>query len=243
MPMPLSSTHDLFVFCFRIIMKVLSSTAFEREKLYLNLCHILFNAATVCLRFPMYLKTLTAAQEYRTIFIRRTRIVRKGRLHVTSFIFKYKTPTTYPLYETTRHFLLINKGRLWVPSALRAIHLYVQSGYNLFINFDWMQILNNYIMLQCYKIEFSIRPKFSYKVERFTLDLGLGIVALKVVNALILTLFKIWNYGGGCFLVPTEWRWVHFLKENKVFILLMAHSLTFLSQILHLPEWPDLWKI
>ena len=112
MPMPLSSTHDLFVFCFRIIMKVLSSTAFEREKLYLNLCHILFNAATVCLRFPMYLKTLTAAQEYRTIFIRRTRIVRKGRLHVTSFIFKYKTPTTYPLYETTRHFLLINKGRL-----------------------------------------------------------------------------------------------------------------------------------
>ena len=38
-----------------------------------------------------------------------TRIVGKGRLWVTSFIYKYKTSTAYPLYETTRCFVPINK--------------------------------------------------------------------------------------------------------------------------------------
>ena len=38
-----------------------------------------------------------------------TRIVGKGRLWVTSFIYKYKTSTTYPLYETMHRFILLNK--------------------------------------------------------------------------------------------------------------------------------------
>ena len=36
-------------------------------------------------------------------------IVGKGGLWLTSFIYEYKTSTTYPRYETTRHFILINK--------------------------------------------------------------------------------------------------------------------------------------
>ena len=42
-------------------------------------------------------------------FDRWTWIVGKGGLWVTSFIYKYKTSTTYPLYETTQCFVLINK--------------------------------------------------------------------------------------------------------------------------------------
>ena len=38
-----------------------------------------------------------------------TRILGKGGLWVTSFIFKYETSTTYPQYETTQCFILINK--------------------------------------------------------------------------------------------------------------------------------------
>ena len=38
-----------------------------------------------------------------------SRIVGKGRLWVASFIYKYETSTTYPLYETMRCFVLINK--------------------------------------------------------------------------------------------------------------------------------------
>ena len=63
--------------------------------------------------------------------VRRTQIVGKGTLWVTSFIYKYKTSTTYPLYETTQCFVLINKWHSWVQSALPTIHLYQQSGYNL----------------------------------------------------------------------------------------------------------------
>ena len=54
---------------------------------------------------------------------RRTWIVGKDRLWVTSFIYKYKTSTTYPLYETTWRFVLINKWCLWVQSALSTIRL------------------------------------------------------------------------------------------------------------------------
>ena len=68
---------------------------------------------------------------------RRTWIVGKDRLWVTSFIYKYKTSTTYPLYETTWHFILINKWCLWVHSKLRAIRLYMQSRYNHFILLTW----------------------------------------------------------------------------------------------------------
>ena len=56
-------------------------------------------------------------------------------LWVKPFIYKYKTSTTYPLYETMGHLLLINKWRLWVQSALPTIHLYPQSGYNLYNSF------------------------------------------------------------------------------------------------------------
>ena len=38
-----------------------------------------------------------------------TRIVGKGGLWVTSFIYKYKISTTHPLYETMQCFVLINK--------------------------------------------------------------------------------------------------------------------------------------
>ena len=41
--------------------------------------------------------------------LRRTRIVGKGGLWVTSFIYKYKTSTTYPLFETMQYFVLIIK--------------------------------------------------------------------------------------------------------------------------------------
>ena len=58
------------------------------------------------------------------------RIVFKGRLWVTSFIYKYKTSTTYPLYETTQCFILINKWCSWVQSTLPTICLYPQSGYD-----------------------------------------------------------------------------------------------------------------
>ena len=60
----------------------------------------------------------------------RTQIVGKGGLWVASFIYKYKTSTTYPLYETTQSFVVINKWRSWVQSALPTIHLYPQSGYD-----------------------------------------------------------------------------------------------------------------
>ena len=60
----------------------------------------------------------------------RTQIVGQGGLGVTSFIYMYKTSTTYPLYETTQHFVLINKWRSWVQSALPTIRLYPQSGYD-----------------------------------------------------------------------------------------------------------------
>ena len=39
----------------------------------------------------------------------------KGRLWVMSFICKYKTSTTYPLYETTWRFVLINKWHEYNP--------------------------------------------------------------------------------------------------------------------------------
>ena len=56
----------------------------------------------------------------------------KGGLWLTSFIYKYKTSTTYPLYETMRCFVLINKSHLWVQSAKPTIRLYPQFGYDLF---------------------------------------------------------------------------------------------------------------
>ena len=57
-----------------------------------------------------------------------TWIVGKGGFWVTSFIYKYETSTTHPLYETTRHFILINKWPLWGQSTLPTISLYPQSG-------------------------------------------------------------------------------------------------------------------
>ena len=39
----------------------------------------------------------------------RSRIVGKDRNWVMPFIYKYKTSITYPLYETMKHFALINK--------------------------------------------------------------------------------------------------------------------------------------
>ena len=59
-----------------------------------------------------------------------TQIVGKGRLCVTSFFYKYETSTTYPLYETTQHFILKNDWCLWVQSTLPTTRLYPQSGYN-----------------------------------------------------------------------------------------------------------------
>ena len=41
-----------------------------------------------------------------------------------------KHPQTYPLYETTQHFVLINKWCLRVQSVLPTICLYPQSGYD-----------------------------------------------------------------------------------------------------------------
>ena len=58
----------------------------------------------------------------------RTWIVCKGGLHVTSFIYKYKTSTTYPLYGITQHFVLINKWHLLAQSARRAIRLMCNLG-------------------------------------------------------------------------------------------------------------------
>ena len=45
------------------------------------------------------------------------------RLHVMSFIYKYKTYTTYLLYETMHRFILLNKWCSWVQSALRVIRV------------------------------------------------------------------------------------------------------------------------
>ena len=59
--------------------------------------------------------------------------VRPG-LWVTSFIYKYETSTTYPLYETTRRFVLINKWHSWVQSALPTIRFFPQSGYDQHIS-------------------------------------------------------------------------------------------------------------
>ena len=53
-----------------------------------------------------------------------TRIVGKCGSWVTSFIYMYKTSTTYHLYETPRHFVLINKM-----SFVSKICLYPHSGY------------------------------------------------------------------------------------------------------------------
>ena len=50
-------------------------------------------------------------------------------LWVTSFIYKYKTSTTYPLYETTQCFVIINMWCLWGQSALPTIRLYPQSDH------------------------------------------------------------------------------------------------------------------
>ena len=59
----------------------------------------------------------------------RSRIVGKDRNWVMPFIYKYKTSITYPLYETMKHFALINKWHLWVQSALPTICLYPQSAF------------------------------------------------------------------------------------------------------------------
>ena len=53
----------------------------------------------------------------------------KGGFWVTSFIYKYKTSTTYPLYEI-RDICTNKKWHLWVQSALATIHAYPQSGYD-----------------------------------------------------------------------------------------------------------------
>ena len=56
-------------------------------------------------------RVLTATNDnmIRSNFTCRTRIVGKGGLWVMLFIYKYKTSTIYPLYETTQHLVLINK--------------------------------------------------------------------------------------------------------------------------------------
>ena len=70
------------------------------------------------------------AEIYITTRNRWTWIVGKGGLWVTSFIYKYKTSTTYPLYETTWRFILLHKWHSWVQSAfthnpgtIKGIHL------------------------------------------------------------------------------------------------------------------------
>ena len=62
-----------------------------------------------------------------TEFLRWTRIV-------GNIIHKFKTSTTYPLYETMQHFVLINKWCSWVQSALPTIRLYPQSRYDQFLH-------------------------------------------------------------------------------------------------------------
>ena len=47
---------------------------------------------------------------------RQTRIVGKGILWVTSFVYKHKTSTTYHLNETTQCFVLLNKWCSWAQS-------------------------------------------------------------------------------------------------------------------------------
>ena len=79
-------------------------------------------------------------------FLHWTRIVCKGRLHITSFIYKYKTSTTYPLYETTRCFILINKWRLWVQSGLHAIRLYMQSAFTCNLPLHAIQVQQFFII-------------------------------------------------------------------------------------------------
>ena len=86
----------------------------------------------------------------RVDFVRRTRIVGKGGLWVMSFIYKYKTSTTYPLYETTWRFVLINKWHSRVQSALPTICLYPQSRYDWFIS-----CLKEFQKIRC----FCCRPR------------------------------------------------------------------------------------
>ena len=47
----------------------------------------------------------------------------KGWLWVISFIYKYETSTTHPLYETTQCFILINKWYSWVQFTLPTIRV------------------------------------------------------------------------------------------------------------------------
>ena len=89
-----------------------------------------------------------------------TRIVRKGRLWLTSFIYKYKTSTTYPLYETTWCFILINKWCLWVKSTKPTICLFPQShGYDQKSNKktdgnnNWAMVLTQ--LTSCPQIQFK----------------------------------------------------------------------------------------
>ena len=71
----------------------------------------------------------------RTFFIY-TRIFQTNNTNLTigpglwaaSFIYKYKTSTTYSLYENMQCFVLINKWCSWVQSALPTISLYPQCG-------------------------------------------------------------------------------------------------------------------
>ena len=79
-------------------------------------------------------------------FFCQTRIAHKVGLHVrqsvrqivlkTLFIYKYKTSTPVPLYETMCHLMMFctyKKWCSWVQSTLCAIRLYVQSGCNHFL--------------------------------------------------------------------------------------------------------------
>ena len=94
--------------------------------------HILVCAASYDHTFKVWKLANNCWQNVKGTFQNRwTRFVGKGRLWVTSFIYKYKTSTTYPLYEATQCFVLINKWCLWVQSALPTIRLYPQSGYDL----------------------------------------------------------------------------------------------------------------
>ena len=79
----------------------------------------------------------------------RTRIVGKGGLWVMSFIYKYKTSTTYPLYETMQCFVLINKWRLWVQSTLPTIGLYPQSGYDQNSQHCWNTVAHSVSAVDC----------------------------------------------------------------------------------------------
>ena len=124
-----------------------------------------------------------------------------------SFINKYKTSITYPLYENIRCFVLINKWSSSVQSALSTICLYTQSGYDpcvmisverIFVKLNWCDIryCKTFLFQRWHKINAtclnSIRRQFfNSTVELDSSNTRVGSIAVRLLSCNEEFVFKV----------------------------------------------------